>query len=236
MMSQTTLTGQEATPAPRGVRNSATRIVASTLGVYGGLLGLEHGYFETLQGGVAPNGIMMSAIGPPCQASTAWHGCEPAMTIIPNFFVTGVLAVIVSLIVVIGAAAFVQRKYGGLALILLSLIQLLVGGGFIPIPVIIIAGVVGTRIHAPLTWWRAHLSARSRRFLAALWPWSLIAYFILNLGQFMLGSFFNEFMLHLSVILGVVLPLGLVLLTVLTAFAYDIQRQSDSHQVPAMSG
>jgi len=235
-MSQTTLTGQETTPAPRGVRNSATRIVASTLGVYGGLLGLEHGYFETLQGGVAPNGIMMSAIGPPCQASTAWHGCEPAMTIIPNFFVTGVLAVIVSLIVVIGAAAFVQRKYGGLALILLSLIQLLVGGGFIPIPVIIIAGVVGTRIHAPLTWWRAHLSARSRRFLAALWPWSLIAYFILNLGQFMLGSFFNEFMLHLSVILGVVLPLGLVLLTVLTAFAYDIQRQSDSHQVPAMSG
>jgi hypothetical protein len=235
-MSQATTTGRQAIPASRGVRNSATRVVASTLGVYGGLLGLEHGYFETLQGSVAPNGIMISAIGPPCQASTAWHGCEPAMTVVPNFFVTGVLAIIISLIVVIWAAAFVQRKYGGLVLILLSIIQLLVGGGFIPISVIIIAGVVGTRINAPLTWWRAHLSVHSRRFFAALWPWSLIAYFILDLGQFILGSLFNEFMLHLGVILGVVLPLGLVLLTVLTGFARDIQRQTDSHRASSMSG
>ena len=47
-MSQATTTGHQAIPAPRGVRNRATRIVASTVGVYGGLLGMEHGYFETL--------------------------------------------------------------------------------------------------------------------------------------------------------------------------------------------
>jgi hypothetical protein len=76
-------------------RFSATRAVASTVGVLTGLLGIEHGYFETLQGTVAPRGIIMYAIGPPCQPDKVWHGCEPAITLIPNFLVTGVLAIIV---------------------------------------------------------------------------------------------------------------------------------------------
>ena len=160
-MSQATPTGHQAIPAPRGVRNSATRGAASTVGVLAGLLGLEHGYFETLQGNVAPSGIGIVAIGPPCQASRAWHACEPAMTIMPTFFVAGVLTIIVALIVLLWTAAFVHRKNGGL--ILLSLVLLLVGGGFIPPVLGIIAGVVGTRIQAPFMWWRAHLSVYSRR-------------------------------------------------------------------------
>ncbi len=35
----------QAIPAPRGVRNSATRGVASTVGVLAGLLGVEHPHF-----------------------------------------------------------------------------------------------------------------------------------------------------------------------------------------------
>ena len=63
-MSQVTPTGQEAIPAPRGVRNSATRRVASTVGVFAGLLGLEHGIGETLQGNGAPGSVLINAIGP----------------------------------------------------------------------------------------------------------------------------------------------------------------------------
>lgn len=66
--------------------------MATALGVAAGLLGLERGYFETLQGNVAPNAVMISAIGPPCQPATAWHACEPALTLIPGFLVTVVLA------------------------------------------------------------------------------------------------------------------------------------------------
>jgi hypothetical protein len=72
-MPQATTTGHQAIPAPRGVRNSATRVVASIFGVFAGLLGLEHGYFETLQGNGAPSGIMISAIGFPCQPEKMWH-------------------------------------------------------------------------------------------------------------------------------------------------------------------
>jgi hypothetical protein len=123
-MSQATPKRQQVIPAPRGVRNSATRVVASSVGVYGGLLGMEHGIGEILQGDGAPSGILINAIGP--QAKDMWQGREPALTIIPNFFVAGVLAIIVSLIVLLWAAAFVQRKNGGLVLILLSMIQFLV--------------------------------------------------------------------------------------------------------------
>lgn len=234
-MSQETPTEHRPTPAQRGIFNSATRIVASTFGVLAGLLGIEHGYFETLQGNRAPGGMYILAMGPPCQTNKMWHGCEPAMTIIFNFFVSGVIAIIVSLIVIVWAAAFVQRKHGGLILILLSILQLLVGGGFVPIALGIIAGVAGTRIHEPFTWWRAHLSVHARRFFAALWPWSLIAFVVWFPGEWVLGYFFNEYLLNLTLI-TMFFSLGLMLLTVLTAFAHDIQRHADSLLATSMSG
>lgn len=199
---------------------SATRATASTVGVLTGLLGIEHGYFETLQGNVAPSGMMIHAIGPPCQPDKVWHGCEPAMTLVPNFFVTGVLAIIVGLMVILWSAAFIQRKNGGVVLILLSIALLLVGGGLAPIPLGIIAGAAATRINAPLTWWRAHLSVNARRLLAKVWPWSFIASLVLFPVPFTLGYLLPNNQ-TLPLILNY-LDLGLILLTVVTCFAYDI--------------
>jgi len=215
--------------------NGAVRLVASIFGVLAGLLGMEHGYFETLQGSSAPRGIYILAMGPPCQTTKMWHACEPAMTIIPNYYASGVLAVTISLIVIIWAAAFVQRKNGGLILILLSILQLVVGGGFIPVLFGIIAGVVGTRIHKPLTWWRDHLTGQSRSILAAIWPWSLIALVIWDPAEWILGSFFNDFLLNLAPV-TLLFTIGLVLLTVVTAFAHDIERRGDSPAAFSMSG
>ena len=219
-MSQATPTRRQGAPGG-GMRNRATRVVASTLGILAGLLGLVHGYLETRQGNAAPSGILIFAVGPPCQANRVWHYCFPAMTIFPNFFVSGVLTIIVSLIVIVWAAVFVQRKNGGLVLILLSIIQLLVGGGLISPLLCFIAGVVGTKIQAPFTWLRAHLSVHSRHLLATLWLWSLIVFVLWFPGAFILGSVFNEFMLSLA-LLPFFFTLGLALLTALTGFAHDI--------------
>jgi|SRR5450756_107566 len=147
---------------------SATRVAISTIGVYAGLLGAVHGYFETLQGNVAPSGIAIKAIGPPCQADKVWHACLPAITLVPNFLVAGILAIIISLTIVVWAAAFIQRKNGGLILILLSILMFLVGGGFIPFFTGIIAGVAGTRIKAPMAFSRTRLSGTALSFLAQL--------------------------------------------------------------------
>ena len=199
----------------------ATRVVASLFGIFAGFGGPEHGYFEILQGNVKPSSIMINSIGPPCQADKVWHLCEPAMTVIPSFLVTGILATVIGLITMIWAAAFVQKKNGGVVLILLSIALLLVGGGLFPPVIGIVAGVVATKIKAPLARQRMHLSGSVLRFLAKLWPWPLVGFFVWVFGQFVVGYFFNEF-LQKSGFLIPLLIIGLLVLSILTGYAYDL--------------
>lgn len=79
----------------------ATKTVATAFGILAGLAGLEHGIFEILQGDTHPAGVMFPSMGPPCVPEEAWNACEPAMTIVPNLLVTGILAVVISLAMVI---------------------------------------------------------------------------------------------------------------------------------------
>jgi hypothetical protein len=92
-------------------------------------------------------------------------------------------------------APLVRNKNGGRILLLLSVIMLLVGGGFGPPIIGILAGVAGTRIGAPLTWWRKRLSVNVRRFLAKLWPWifgiTVINGVFLVIGSLILVYFFD---------------------------------------------
>jgi len=122
-----------------------TRAAASIIGIIAGLAGAYHGFGEILQGNIAPSGIVIQAW--PALADLAG---EPAMTIVPSFLVTGVLAIIFGLIVTVWAAAFVQSKNGGLVLILLSVVLLLVGGGLFPPGFGVTAGIIGIWIkHSP---------------------------------------------------------------------------------------
>jgi hypothetical protein len=118
-----------------------TRIAASALGVFAGLGGASHGPGEMLQGNIVPNSLVIKA----WPELTALAG-EPAMTVVPSFLVSGILTVIVGVIVAVWAAKYVQRKHGGLFLILLSVLLLLVGGGLFPPVFGVAAGLIGTRI------------------------------------------------------------------------------------------
>ena len=97
--------------------NGATKTVASTFGVLVGLAGMQHGFFEMLQGNVTPNDIMIDAIGP---EQKFWeYATETALTIIPNFLVTRILAIIFGFLVKIWAYAFINKKNGARILLLL---------------------------------------------------------------------------------------------------------------------
>ncbi len=200
----------------------ATRTVASLLGIFAGIGGPEHGIFEIMRGNVRPETIVFASMGPPCQPEEVWHACEPAMSIIPNYLVTGILATIVGLATIVWAAAFVQRKHGGLVLILLSIALLLVGGGLFPPLIGVVAGVIGTRINAPIK----RQPMRLTPFLARLWPWSMVIFYVWMFGQFVFGYFFNEFMLNS----GYVFPLliiALMALAIASGIAYDVQRAAE---------
>ncbi|HEX6383594.1 MAG TPA: hypothetical protein VF177_02885 [Anaerolineae bacterium] len=215
----------------------ATKVTVSTFGAIAAMAGIEHGIGEILQGNVAPNSIVIES----------WPGSglfrilagEPAMTIIPNLLVSGILAILFSLVFLVWALLFVQRKNGGLVLILLSIVMLLVGAGFGPPLLGIILGVTATRINSPLTWWRAHLSHDTRRFLSRLWPWALVAGFIAWLFVFP-GSVLLDYFVGVANPERTIAPLifsafGLLLLSIATAFAHDLQQQTEAQQTLAMS-
>lgn len=212
---------------------SATRVVASTLGVLVGFFGVEHGVFEILRGNVATGGLMIDAIGP---AHELWPGAmEPAFTIVPNFLITGILAVTVGLLTAIWAVAFIDSRYGAGVLLVLCIVLFLVGGGSPPITTGIVAYLVASRIDKPLPWWRRHLSDRARGVLAGWWPWSLVAYVVIALAGveiavlgYPLAWLFT--LDTMTVILYTIGNAALVFLAaaVVSGFAYDIQKRIDS--------
>jgi len=209
---------------------SALRATASVFGVYAGLLGVEHGFFETLQGNVVPKGIKILAVAPPGLPFPFGH--EPAMTLIPNFLITGIVAMIFGLLIMIWAALFVQKRPGAVVLLLLSIILLLVGGGFGPITLLITASIAAAGIDKPLFWWRSHLPANARRLLANLWPSSLFAALLWVPFELALGYIFGlkndpkPSLESMNLLLNYPL-LAFFILTLVTGFAHEVHRQLD---------
>jgi hypothetical protein len=197
----------------------ATKTVATWFGVAAGLAGIEHGYFEILQGNTRPEGLMIASIGPPCVPEEVWNACEPAMTIIPNFLITGILAVIIGLLVLIWSMAFVQHKHGGTVLILLSVALLLFGGGLFPPLIGIVGGVAGMKINKPVD---ERQASRPVRGVAKLWPWPLVIFLVWIIGQWPAGYFFNDFM-QKAMYFGLFLIFVTLPLSVYSAYACDVQ-------------
>ena len=197
----------------------ATRAVATFFGVIAGIAGIEHGIFEVMQGNARPESLMIPSMGPPCVPEKVWNACEPAMTVIPNFLVTGSLAIIIGLAVVVWSAAFLERKNGGAVLMGLSFALLLVGGGIFPPLIGMVGGVAGTKINAPVS---GKPAGGFVRCLAKLWPGSLVVFVVWILGQWVVGYFFNDF-LQKNGYFSLLLILVLLPVSVLSAYAHDIQ-------------
>ena len=152
--------------------NRATRLLASTLGMLVGLAGVEHGVLEVLQGNVRPDGMMIDAIGP---EQRLWEFAgETALTIVPNILITGILSILIGGLLTIWAYKYVNQKHGPVVLLSLSIELFLVGGGFAPIFLAILAFIAAARINKPLRFWRSAVPAAFRNIMAALWPWTLI--------------------------------------------------------------
>lgn len=172
---------------------STVRILISTFGGIVGLIGIEHGIGEILQGSVAPDGIMI--LSWPKSEFFSPLGGEPAMTIIPNLLLTGILACLFSLGFLVWTVWFVERKHSSLVLLLLSLLMLVAGGGIFPPIFGLLISAGASRLHAPLTWWRNHLPAGGQHYLGWLWPWffgaSLLAWLSMFPGVPVLSYYFG---------------------------------------------
>ena len=151
--------------------NRTTARVTATLGILFAAAGFEHGLFEALQGNKPTDGLIIQAIG---ESMQSWeYGGEEALTIVPNFLVTGIFAMCVSILIIIWSLSFLQGRNGRTVFLLSFLILVLVGGGIAVVPFFAITWAYSTRMDKPLIWWRKRLTGKKQKSLSRIWPYSL---------------------------------------------------------------
>jgi hypothetical protein len=141
-----------------------------------GISGLEHGFFEFLQGNRPTDGFFVQAIGP---AQRFWSlGTEDAFTIVPNFLASGILAMGMGLVIIIWSVRLIGRPGSSRELAVLGAAQFLVGGGVAAVGFVLLQWLVARRIDRPFGWWRA-LSRDLAGALMRLWPRLMAVSFVL---------------------------------------------------------
>jgi len=204
------------------------KITASAFGALAGVTGIISGYFEMRQGNVPTSGLWTSFIGP--AYSMYENNAYSVMTVVPNFLLTGVLALLISSIALIWSVRCIHRKNGTWVMLLLAIAQALVGGGWV-LDLGLFTSLLATRIHSPLTLWRAYLPERALRMLAQLYPWAVLSFSTLSvmlLGTTLLG--FNS-----EAIVSLVTPIATAMiipapLMIIGGIAHDIKLTNELFQ------
>jgi hypothetical protein len=200
-----------------------TRLVVAAFGILCGITGVIAGLFEARQGGVAPSGYVISTIG--SNYVSADDFTYFAVTVVPNMFLTGMLAVIVSCLVIIWSVRFVHKKNGALILLGLSVVQMLVGGGWV-IDLSVVSCILATRIGKPLNWWRSNLPAGIRLWLARHLAFSLAVYAVISSGMLVLTVLGVNDARYLKPMEPLAAAMFVpMLLMILGGLAHDIRRQ-----------
>jgi hypothetical protein len=189
------------------VKNKSTYRVVSIVGAIGGFVSIEHGFFEAMHGNVPTNGIQIEAIDPAMRFEGGVG--EMAVTLIPNFLVTGIVAILIGVLLIIWSTFFVGRKYGALGLLGLSVSSLLFGGGIAYFNIALVNFVAATRINKPLTWWQNNIPKKARRTLAKTWKISLVSFVTLFMFTLAIAIFGLTF-IGVNDVNSIALSLGLL--------------------------
>jgi hypothetical protein len=153
----------------RTVKNRSTAFFVAILGAVIGVSGAIHGVHSILKGNTPTGGMLLTSIG--------------AFTVVQNYLITGILAVVLGMAVVVWAIAFIDRKYGPVVFVALSVALFFVGGGIAEVAFILLTALLSTRIHHPLGRWQRAAGSRIGLALSRLWPYA----FTLAFSVFLIG-------------------------------------------------
>jgi hypothetical protein len=162
-------------PASSRPYNAATLAIVRTLGVLLGISSISHGLPEILQGNHTTPGLTVKALGAGYPWTVWKQGSEPAFTLVPNFLLTGILATVIGVLMILCSVQLIQRSHGPTVFVLLAITSFLVGGGLAQVLLFSLNWAVATRIHASLGFWRWRIPRPTRRILARFWRWPLVA-------------------------------------------------------------
>lgn len=208
--------------------NKATTTLSSTLGILAGIMGIEHGIGEVLEGYRPTESVFI--LSWPNSAFFEIMSGEPAMTVIPNYLVTGLLAIIFSCIFLV---LFVKSSHDGKAIIgllALLILMLLAGGGFGPPILGIIAVLIALKKNSPLRTW-SKLPSKLHNIFDILWPWSfglcLVGWLMLFPGAALI-AFFTGMDSALLMIIPILIAFAFIPITLLLGFSRDILKRNSA--------
>ena len=197
--------------------------MASAFGAIAGLANMAYGFAEASQGHARPVAVFFTLNG------------QPALTVIPDMLLTGLIGMALSLVYAAWALFFVQRRRGGLVMILLACAQIPFGAGLVRISQAIIFGLIGTGIGRPLKIWGILLPESTRPFLSRLWPVSFLLCAILYVIHVLTGIIpelsANESLHSALVIIGGYGNLVMFLVVIATGFARELEMKEDSKPI-----
>jgi hypothetical protein len=209
--------------------NSSKGAVKSIISVFSivlGIAGIEHGVGEILQRNTTPEGLFIES-WPNSELYEILAG-EPAMTIIPNFLLSGILSIIVSLTLILWATGRVSTINYGKGLIIISILLLLVGGGFGPPIIGLILGFAGTRIDSRFPWVINNVDVKILSNLSGYWRYllttSVIGWFFIWPGTIILAAL-TGYTSEVLVVITIIFSFCSLFLTLVSGFSYDILKQ-----------
>ena len=210
--------------------NRATTLLYSTLGILAGIMGIEHGIGEVLEG-YRPTESVFILSWPGSEFFEIMAG-EPAMTIVPNYLITGLLAILFSCVFLV---VLTKPSLDGKAITILFVVlilMLLVGGGFGPPILGTIAALIALKRNSPLKRW-SKLPSKLHDVLGMLWPWSfglcLLGWLMLFPGAALI-TFFTGMDDALLMVIPILIAFGFIPITLLLGFSRDILRQKSEHK------
>jgi hypothetical protein len=104
---------------PKFRYNVKTNILASIMGSITGFAGIGHGILAMSNGYTFSDSFFLSKAG--------------SFSIITNYLISGLIALVFGIFIIIWSIAFIHRKYGSQIFIICSFIMVLIGGGIAPI-------------------------------------------------------------------------------------------------------
>ncbi len=210
--------------------NRTTWTNTTALAVLLSAAGFEHGLFAALQGNKPTDGLFIQAIGDSMQF---WkYGGEDALTIIPNFLISGICAMLMSLFTIAWSLLYLKRRHGRTVLLLAFFLLTLVGGGIAVIPFFLVVWAYSTKMDKPLIWWSRRLTGVKRELLSRIWPYALattVACWCVMIEIAIFGFFPGQTNAETILIINttfVLLLMVLVNIGFLSAFARDIGSRS----------
>lgn len=213
--------------------NRATKTLYLMLGILAGIMGIEHGIGEALEGYRPTESVFI--LSWPDSAFFEIMAGEPAMTVIPNYLVTGLLAIFFSCVfLVVLLTSSLDGKAITILFVLLFL-MLLSGGGFGPPILGVISVLIALKRNSPLNTW-SKLPSKFHSVLSMLWPWSfglcLIGWLMLFPGAALI-AFFTGTDNALLMIISILIAFAFIPITLLMGFSREIMKRKSELLNPA---